>query len=394
MELPEGLASLFVIVLVSALVPLVIELLPGPRIPEVVVLLVAGMVVGPGLLDLAQAGSAVVLIADIGLGFLFFVAGFELDLAVLRGGDGARAAGAWSASVVASIAIVGALAVGGVVHAPVPVAIALTTTTLGALLPILRDSGELGAGLGRAVLANGAIGEFGPIVAIALFLSARGQVESLLLLAGFGLVALHLSRATGWMRGGRVSSMVRLGSETSSQTAVRMTVLLLVGLFLLSGELGLDVVLGAFAAGLVLRSALPHGDELLEPKIDGIAFGFFIPTFFVVSGMRIDIDAIIENPGKMLALFVLIAVVRGLPAFLAFRGRLPGNEPLRVALYTATGLPLIVAITEVAIATDLMSPENAAALVGAGVLSVLIFPLLARVIAERGQASPDATPAP
>ncbi len=393
MELPEGLASLFVIVLVSALVPLVIGLMPGPRIAEVVVLLVLGIVIGPEALDLAQADAPVALIANIGLGFLFFVAGFELDLSVLRGREGARAGTAWGISVALSVAVVGALAVGGLVDAPVPVAIALTTTALGTLLPILRDSGELGGGLGRAVLANGAVGEFCPILAISLFLSSRGEVESLLLLVGFGLIALHVSRATGWLkRNDPVATLVRVGSETSSQTTVRMTVLLLVGLFLLSGELGLDVVLGAFAAGLVLRATLPEGDERLEQKIDGIAFGFFIPTFFVVSGMRIDIDAIIDSPGKLLAIFVLIVAVRGIPAFLVYRRALPGSEPLRLALYAATGLPIIVAISEISIATGLMPPENGAALVGAGVLSVLLFPVLARVVGQRERDAPQPPP--
>jgi Kef-type K+ transport system membrane component KefB len=164
----------------------------------------------------------------------------------------------------------------------------------------------------------------------------------------------------------------------------------------LSGELGLDVVLGAFAAGLVLRNALPEGDEKLEPKIDGIAFGFFIPVFFVVSGMQIDIRSIIESPTDMIAVFLLIVAIRGVPAYLTHRRILPVSEPVRLALYTATGLPIIVAIAQVAVATDLMEPRHAASLIGAGVLSVLIFPLLARVIEEREEArleGPSADPA-
>lgn len=386
MELPEGLDSLFVIVLVSALVPLLLAVLPGPRIAEVVVLLVGGVVVGPQVLDLAQVDPPIQLISDIGLSFLFLIAGFELDLAVVRGDEGRRAAATWGASVVAAVVVVTTLDGAGLVHAPVPVAIALTTTALGTLLPILRDAGALRGGLGRAVLANGAVGEFGPIVAMAIFLTSRGEVESLLLLAGFGLVALYVSRVTGWLKSRPMAAVVRLGAETSSQTAVRMTVLLLVSLSLLSGELGLDVVLGAFAAGLVLRNALPEGDERLEPKIDGIAFGFFIPVFFVVSGMQIDVRSIIEDPTEMIAVFVLIVAIRGVPAYLTHRRVLPGSEPLRLALYTATGLPIIVAIAQVSVASDLMSPESAAGLVGAGVLSVLLFPLLARIIEEREEA--------
>jgi Kef-type K+ transport system membrane component KefB len=395
-ELPEGLDSLFVIMLVSALVPVVLAMLPGPRIAEVVVLLVAGVVVGPEVLDLAQVDAPIQLISDIGLSFLFLVAGYELDLEVVRGAEGRRAGATWGISVLAAILVVTTLDRAGLVNAPVPVAIALTTTALGTLLPILRDAGALGGGLGRAVLANGAVGEFGPIIAMSVFLTSRGQVESLLILAGFGLIALHVSRATTWFKSRRAAAIVRLGAETSSQTAVRMTVLLLVSLTLLSGELGLDVVLGAFAAGLVLRNALPEGDEKLEPKIDGIAFGFFIPVFFVVSGMQIDIRSIIESPTDMIAVFLLIVAIRGVPAYLTHRRILPVSEPVRLALYTATGLPIIVAIAQVAVATDLMEPRHAASLIGAGVLSVLIFPLLARVIEEREEArleGPSADPA-
>jgi Kef-type K+ transport system membrane component KefB len=167
---------------------------------------------------------------------------------------------------------------------------------------------------------------------------------------------------------------------------------LLVGLLLLAGELGLDVVLGAFAAGLVLRAALPEGDPSLERKLEGIGFGFFIPVFFVVSGMNVDLDSILENPARLFVFLALILVLRGLPVLLLFRGRLAGREPLRLGLYSATALPLIVAITEIGLATGEMRPENAAALVGAGLVSVLVFPLLAKLAAGRAPAARDPQP--
>jgi len=316
---------------------------------------------------------------------------------VLRGREGTAAVSAWAITMLASLVVVGLLASTGFVNAFVPVAIALTTTALGTLLPILRDTGENRGPFGRAIFANGAIGEFLPIIAISLFLSARGAWHSLVLLAGFGVVALLVSRAARRLKGHSIGALVKLGSETSSQTAVRMAVVLLVALLLLAGELGLDVVLGAFAAGIVLRATLPEGDESLERKLEGIGFGFFIPVFFVVSGMRVDVQSILDSPARMLAFFVLLLVLRGLPVLLVFRGRLPGRDPLRLALYCATGLPLIVAITEIGLATGEMRPENAAALVGAGLLSVLVFPMLAKSIGRRGDATPgtlSAAPAP
>ncbi len=365
-------------------------MLPGPRVPEVVLLLVLGVVIGPDVLDLAHTEPAIVLIANVGLGFLFFLAGFELDLSVLRAPEGVAAISAWAITMAASLAVVGALAATGFVRAWLPVSIALTTTALGTLLPMLRDSGENRGPFGRAILANGAIGEFLPIIAISLFLSARGAWQSLALLVGFGLLAVLVSRATRLLRGRAVADVVRLGSETSSQTAVRVAVVLLVALLLLSGELGLDVVLGAFAAGIVLRVTLPEGDPSLERRLEGLAFGFFIPAFFVVSGMRVDVQSILDSPGRLVVFFVLILVLRGLPVLLMFRRRLPGPEPLRLSLYAATGLPLIVAITEIGLATGEMRPENAAALVGAGLLSVLVFPMLARAIHRPAEPSDEA----
>jgi Kef-type K+ transport system membrane component KefB len=394
MQLPEGLDSLFVIVLVSAVVPLIVSIVPGRRVPEVVLLLVFGVVVGPNVLDLAHTDSAVLLIANVGLGFLFFIAGYELDLSVLRGSEGAAAAAAWGLSMLISLAVVGALAASGYVRAFLPVAIALTTTALGMLLPILRDAGATGGTLGRATLANGAVGEFAPIVAISVFLSARGAWESLALLLGFGLVALLLSRSTGWLKDRRVAELVQLGSDSSSQTPVRITMLLLVSLLVLAGELGLDVVLGAFAAGVVLRVTLPRGDERLERKLDGLAFGFFIPAFFVVSGMQVDIQSILHSPARLAVFFLLLLAVRGLAVFLVFRSRLPGREPLQLALFAATGLPLIVAITEIGLSTGVMRSENAAALVGAGLLSVLVFPMLGSAIGRQRDAAPEPEPLP
>jgi Kef-type K+ transport system membrane component KefB len=361
-------------------------------VPEVVLLLVLGVVIGPDVLDIAQTEDAIVLLSNVGLGFLFFLAGFELDLSVLRGSNGRAAVTAWLITMVASLAVVGLLASTGFVHAFLPVAIALTTTALGTLLPILRDAGETSGPFGRAVFANGAVGEFLPIIAISVFLSARGAWQSLVLLIGFCVLALLVAESSRWLKGRSLASLVNMGSETSSQTTVRVSVVLLVGLLLLAGELGLDVVLGAFAAGLVLRAALPEGDPSLERKLEGIGFGFFIPVFFVVSGMNVDLDSILENPARLVVFLALILVLRGLPVLLLFRGRLAGREPLRLGLYSATALPLIVAITEIGLATGEMRPENAAALVGAGLVSVLVFPLLAKLAAGRAPAARDPQP--
>lgn len=232
-------------------------------------------------------------------------------------------------------------------------------------------------------MANGAVGELFPVIAISIFLSGHGAWAALVLLAGFLALAVIMSRITLGLRGRSLAATLRSGAETSSQTTVRATVLLLVSLLLLSDRLGLDAVLGAFAAGIVLRVAIPDGDQILEHKLEGLAFGFFIPVFFVVSGMRLDIRSVLANPDRLVVFFVLIVLLRAVPVLLIFRKRLPGRAPIPLALYSATGLPLIVAISEIGLQSGVMLPQNAAALVGAGLLTVLVLPVTARAIAPR-----------
>jgi Kef-type K+ transport system membrane component KefB len=145
---------------------------------------------------------------------------------------------------------------------------------------------------------------------------------------------------------------------------------------------GLDAVLGAFVAGVVLRRYAPPGEgNKLAPKIEAIGFGFFIPLFFVVSGAKLDIDSIKENPVRLLVFFVLLLVVRGLPQYVLYRFALPDSrERWQFTLYVATALPILVAITGLEVSQGAMVPANAAALVGAGALSVLVFPLLGDAI--------------
>ena len=165
---------------------------------------------------------------------------------------------------------------------------------------------------------------------------------------------------------------------TSSQTAVRWTVVLLLALLVIASRFGLDAVLGAFLAGVILRRYAPpsEGNQLM-PKIEGLGFGFFIPLFFIMSGVNLDIESIIRNPERLLVFFVLLLVVRGLPQYVLYRHALPETrERWQFTLYVATGLPILVAITGLEVDAGVMLPENAAALVGAGALTVLVFPLL------------------
>ena len=386
MESIPGLTSLAWIVALAALAPIAIGLMPKPRPPEVVLLLVGGMILGPDILDIVNDQADINLIVQIGLGFLFFVAGYETDLRVIRQRPGQLALRSWALSIV--LALIAALAAYHfqLVHAPIPVAIALTTTALGTLLPILKDNGLIHRPLGVNVTANGTIGEFGPLLAISLFLGTAGifgAAMSLLIVGGLAALIAFVPRKVS----DNIREIVDRGQVTSSQTLLRWTVLLLLVLLVVSMRFGLDIVIGAFAAGIVLRLhnlSGEQGENDLGRKLEGLAFGFFVPIFFVSSGVTLDLRSIVENPSRLLAFFVGIILIRGLPAFLVHTKAVPNvGDRFRLSLYTATGLPVIIAVTTIAIASGIMLPENAAALVGAGVLTVLLFPLIAELIGRR-----------
>ena len=394
MDLARGLETLLVAAFVAALAPLVVALLPGPRAPQVVVLLAGGVLIGPEVLGWADR-PAIDLLANVGLGFLFLLAGYELDLRLFRERPGRLAIVAWLVTVALAVATVGVLAAVGFVRAFVPVALGLTTTALGTLLPILRDNDMLGGRFGRYLLAAGAVGELFPIFAIALFLGASNKLVALASLVAVGLLALVLSFVPRLVRGNRLERILQEGEGSTAQTTIRWTVLLLLLLLVIAEEFGLDVVLGAFLAGIVLRRWAPGDVHSLEGKLDAIGYGFFIPLFFVASGMSLDIRSIGEAPLRLLVFFVLLLVVRGVPALFLYRNDLPPAQRVQTMFLTATALPLLVALAEIGLRNGTMLRENAAALVGAGVLSVLVFPMAAVVIERRRRAGegPAAAPA-
>ncbi len=385
MDLARGLETLLVAAAVAALAPVLVALLPGPRIPQVVVLLAGGVLIGPQVLGWADR-PAIDLLANVGLGFLFLMAGYELDLHLFRERPGRLAIVAWLVTVALAAATVGVLAALGFVRAFVPVALGLTTTALGTLLPILRDNDMLGGRFGRYLLAAGAVGELFPIFAIALFLGASNKFVALASLAAVGVLAAVLGLAPRLVRGTGLGRILRESEGSTSQTAVRLTVLLLLFLLVVAEEFGLDVVLGAFLAGIVLRRWAPGDAHSLEGKLDAIGYGFFIPLFFVFSGMGLDIRSIAEAPLRLVAFFVLLLVIRGVPALFLYRRVLPAVQRVEIMFLTATALPLLVALAEIGLRNGTMLRENAAALVGAGALSVLVYPMTAVMIERRRRA--------
>jgi Kef-type K+ transport system membrane component KefB len=393
MDLARGLETLLVVATVAALAPVLVALLPGPRIPQVVVLLAGGVLIGPQALGWADR-PAIDLLANVGLGFLFLLAGYELDLHLFRERPGRLAIVAWLVTVALAAATVGVLAAIGFVRAFVPVALGLTTTALGTLLPILRDNDMLGGRFGRYLLAAGAVGELFPVFAIAVFLGASNKFVALGSLVAVGVLAVVLSFAPRLVRGNRLERILQEGEGSTAQTTVRWTVVLLLLLLLIAEEFGLDVVLGAFLAGIVLRRWAPGDVHSLEEKLDTIGYGFFIPLFFVASGMSLDIRSIAEAPLRLLVFFVLLLAVRGVPALFLYRDALPPVRRVQLMFLTATALPLLVALAEIGLRNGTMLPENAAALVGAGALSVLVFPMAAVLIERRRRAGEGPATAP
>jgi Kef-type K+ transport system membrane component KefB len=392
--------SLFWIVLCAVAAPLLAGLVPRRLVPEVVLLLVFGMIIGPEVLDLAQLDGGIEALKELGLGLLFLLAGYEIEVKQLTGRGGRRAFITWLISFALAFSLVFLLGFLGVLSARSAVAIALTSTALGTLLPILRDSGLLNTRVGTAVLNHGAVGELGPVVAMALLLGTGGSFEAIVVLVVFGLVALAVAMVSTRLRpGSSLYSLIERGSETTAQTTVRLVVLLLVGLGVLAIAFDLDVVLGAFAAGFVLRRALPEGNESLEHKLDGLAFGLLIPIFFITSGMAIDPRAVAEQPIALLTFVALILIVRGVPIFLAsWLERDPPGGPrmftrrdsLRIALYGATGLPIIVAVTSVAVNSGQMTDQHASLLVAGGAITVLALPMTATLLGGgQSRRSPD-----
>lgn len=383
------LISLFVIAAIAAAVPLIVGLF-RLKIAEVVLLLGFGILFGPELLGWIQVDDAIDLLSELGLGLLFFLAGLELEQRAIRGQSGKLAATGWFVSLGIALVLSFLLVHTGKVQDTVGIAIALTSTALGTLLPMVRDRGELEGRFGTFFMGAGAWGEFGPIIAMSILLSTGSSFAAIISLLAFGIVAGILAVLPSRFAGDRIREILDRGHATSSQTALRFTMLLLIALLALAGAFGLDVVLGAFIAGVIVRRfSPPAAESRLQVRIEAIGFGFLIPLFFVISGANLDVIAIAENPAPMLVFFLLILLARGVPQWFLYRTAFPDvRERTRFSLYAATGLPIIVAVTTIQVSAGVMSTETAAALVGAGALTVLVFPLVGNALVK-GSSAPD-----
>jgi Kef-type K+ transport system membrane component KefB len=373
--------DILIVACVAVLAPILADLSKRAKLPIVVVEIFLGIIVGPQVLDLAATDDFIESLSTFGLAFLFFLAGMEIDFERIRGHPVRFGVAGWLISIGIGAAFAVILHVTGVIHATVLVALALTTTALGTLMPILRDAGILDQRFGNYVVGAGAAGEFGPVVIVSVILAfeADEPLRALLLFV-FAAVVVGATLLALRARPARVVRLVQTTMGTSGQLAVRLSILLVVALAVLANEFGLDVILGAFAAGIVAGIVVRGTDsEEFLGKLDAVGFGFLIPVFFIATGMDYDLDALFSNASSLALVpgFALLFLVgRGLPAWFLYRGELSVSDRISLALFSAAALPLLVAITQIGLDTGTMRPEVAVSLVGAGMLSVLVYPLL------------------
>lgn len=379
----------FAWIMAAAVTAPLISWATGKRVPAVVLLIGAGILIGPHWLGLASTEGGVGLLKQLGLGMLFLLAGYEINPAMIRSREGRTSATTWLVCMGLSFAGACVLLHPHNTSTAVVLAIAFTSTAVGTLMPIMKQQQVLHTPVGRSLLVHGAIGEIFPIFAMALLLSARSTWVTAIVLAAFFVVALVVAaipRTVRFLLPWTARAMV-LNAGATNQTVMRLVLWMLGVLMAVAAVFELDVVLGAFAAGFILRRLVPEKfGEAVEQRLDIVGYSLLIPVFFVCSGMTIDPRAVADKPWLLCVLVPLIYVVRGLPVLIRELFFTTGSqltnvrEKIQLSLYAATALPIIAAVTEVAVESQLLSEENASLLVAAGSVTVLIFPFIANMI--------------
>ena len=393
--------SLLIVSAVAFLAPLVVRAIPRVRLPSPVLEIVAGIVLCPSVLGLVTVDPPVEVLSLIGLAFLLFLAGLEIDVHRLRGRPLQLALAGFALSFAIALGAGFVLASAGLTRAPLLVAIVLCATSLGLVVPALKDAGQVDGPTGQLIIAAASIADFGAVILLSLFFSAEsaGIGAMLLLLGGLAVVAVLV--AVALMRAGATVSAMRVLRElqdTTAQIRIRFAVLLLIGFVALAEGLGFEAILGAFLAGAVLRlvdadAAMTH--PRFAAKLDAIGFGFLVPVFFVASGVRFDASALFASASSLVQVPVFLlalVLVRGVPAML-YRPRLGTRNTIAAALLQATSLPFIVAAVAIGERLGVLTAASGAALVAAGLMSVLVFPSAALAVLRGARAVTEPVPA-
>ena len=375
-------SELLLIAFVAMLAPFLAELPSSFRLPVVVLEVIMGILIGPHVFNLASPDGMIGTLGELGLTFLLFMVGLEIDFDKIRGRPLSLAVGGWFLSFfVAMICMFFFNVIGLIQTPPLLAAVALSTTALGVLAPILRDRGELNTDFGTYMVAAAAAGEFGPLVVISMLLiPTHSTFVHALFMVTFIIIAFVAANIALNTRSSRLIDILTRTMQSSGQLPVRICILLQILFVALAAKFGLNIVMGAFAAGIVVKLAIKGKEgELLRHKLDAIGYGFLIPIFFIVAGMKFEVSALWSAPLapiQVVLLLGLMLLVRGVPLFL-YKKELTPEEQLPFAFYSATGLPLIIIISEIGVSSGLMPPDRASILVSAGMISVLLFPILA-----------------
>ena len=393
----EGLAfvNLLAVALIAVAAPLIARMIPFVKVPAVVLEIVAGIIVGPSVLGWVEIDQPVTVLALVGVAFLLFLAGLEIDLLQLRGELLRLTLVGFALTLVLGVGVGLGFAAADWVHHPLFLAIALSATSLGLVVPVLKDAGLADRPVGQFTIAGATVADFGAVLLLSfLFSEAEGGAASrVFAIAMFAVViaavAFALIRAE---RSRRVDGVLVALQDTTAEIRVRIAVAVLIGFVALASSIGLETILGAFLAGAVI--SLVDRDTATHPhfrlKLEAVGYGFVIPVFFVSSGLRFDLEALTADPSALARVPLFLAAlfaVRFLPAML-YRRRLGPRAATVAGLLQATSLPFIVTAADIGLSIGAITPVTAAALISAGLLSVLLFPPLALARA-RGLVAPE-----
>jgi Kef-type K+ transport system membrane component KefB len=375
--------ELLVIMFVAMLAPLIAGWNPKYKTPVIVLEVILGIFIGPHVFNLANLDGIVGTLSELGLAFLLFMVGFDIDLAKMRGKILSRAINAWLLSFAVAVVFMFFFSkIGLIVTPPLMAALALSTTGLSVLFPVMQDRNELNTDFGKNMMAVAAMGEFGPLLLVSLLIiPAGGTVTHALLIVGFILLTMFAAFIAIKTRPLRFIEIMAQTMQSSGQLPVRVCLLVQVLFVALAAKFGLNVVIGAFASGLIVGLACKgEGGQILRAKLDAIGYGFLIPIFFISVGMKFEVSALWSvplAPLQILLLLGLMLVIRGVPVIL-YKNDMAIDDKMSFIFYSATGgLAIMLIITEIGVSSGLMPADRAAILISVGMISVLLFPVLA-----------------
>jgi Kef-type K+ transport system membrane component KefB len=380
--------GLMIVCAVAFAAPLILGFFPRIRLPAIVVEILAGIAIGPAGLGWVTLDEPIRVLSMLGLALLLFLAGLELDVRLLSGRRLYVTIAAFAASMLVAYAIAAGLRAAGIVESALLVAICLSATALGIIAPVLKDAGESSSPFGQLVIAAASIADFGTVLMLSLLFSSEPTpvTVKLVLLGGFGVLILAVIVAMRTAeRLARLQAVLLRLQDSISQIRIRGAFLLLVALAALAARLGLEVILGAFVAGgllAVLDRDYARTHPKFREKLEAIGFGVFIPVFFVASGLRFDLGGLFADAATIARVPIFLGALclaRGLPALL-YRPLVGARRVLPAALLQATSLPFIVATTTIGVELHALTAPNASALVAAGLVSVIIFPMAAMAL--------------